>query len=89
MARVSSVITPSAPRWTTAPGKSGWPRSMVTSSPVPLIKVMAVTADANVWLRLPEPWVAVATDPATEMCGSEARLASAQPADCSRAARSP
>ncbi len=48
-----------------------------------------MTADANVWLRLPEPWVAVATDPATEMCGSEARLASAQPADCSRAARSP
>ena len=60
-----------------------------SNSPVPLIKVMAVTADANVWLRLPEPWVAVATDPATEMCGSEARLASAQPADCSRAARSP
>src|SRR5690606_26581755 len=37
----------------------------------------------------PEPWVAVATDPATEMCGSDARFASARPAAWTERVASP
>ena len=35
-------------------------------------------------LRSPEPWVAVAIEPPTEMCGSEAMLARAKPAPVER-----
>ena len=41
------------------------------------------TAPARDWLFTPEPWVPVCTAPATEMCGSEARLWIATP-DSSR-----
>ena len=40
----------------------------------------------QVWLAAPEPCVAVAQAPATEMCGSEARLRSAKPWVSRRAA---
>ena len=43
-------------------------------------------AAARFWLAAPEPWVAVAQAPATEMCGSEARLRSAKPLASSREA---
>ena len=50
-----------------------------TSSPAEVTSSRAATDVARLPLRSPEPCVAVATAPATEMCGSEARLASATP----------
>ena len=47
------------------------------------------TAVARLPLPSPEPWVPVSHAPATEMCGSDARLGSARPAACSAAATSP
>ena len=47
------------------------------------------TAVARLPLASPEPWVAVATAPATEMWGSDARLARASPSACSASASSP
>src|ERR1039457_3030129 len=50
---------------------------------------MAATAVARLPLAFPEPCVAVAQAPPTEMCGSDARLCRAQPSACSRWASSP
>jgi hypothetical protein len=71
------VTTPRPPSPTTAPGKSAEPASSVTRSPEAETSSSARTADGRFWLRSPEPWVAVAHEPATEMCGSEARLRTA------------
>src|SRR5690606_28738821 len=76
----------SAPRATTAPGKSSAPRSRVTRAPSAVTSSRARTAADRLWLPGPEPWVPVATEPATEMCGSDARFASANPAACSSVA---
>ena len=58
-------------------------------SPSAVTTVMAETAVARFPFRSPEPWVAVAQAPATEMCGRDARLWSANPAACSGPASSP
>ena len=89
---VSRVTTPSAPSPTTAPANvSGSPSAderddlPVGRSPAP----WPSTAVARLPLPSPEPWVAVAHAPATEMCGSEARLCSANPAASSGPHSSP
>ena len=71
------------------PSKSVSPRAAVTSSPLDVTSSSAATAVARLRLASPEPWVAVATAPATEMCGSEARLCSATPSRSSAPASSP
>jgi hypothetical protein len=48
----------------------------------------ARTDDASGPLPTPEPWVPVATDPATEMCGSDAMFGSASPCRCTSRASS-
>ncbi len=55
-------------------------------SPSAVTNSRAVMAAARFWLATPEPWVAVAQAPATEMCGSEAMLRSAKPLASSREA---
>ena len=45
--------------------------------------------EASDRFAFPEPWVAVATAPATSIWGSEARLPSAQPCRCRKTASSP
>ena len=63
------------------PSKSGSPRSASTMSPVEVTSCRARTAVAR--LPVPDPCVPVAIAPATEMCGSEARLCSAaRPSRC-------
>jgi len=57
------------------------PEAVTSSSPA--------TAVARLPLASPEPWVAVATAPATEMWGSEARLARATPSPARASASSP
>ena len=51
----------------------------VTTSPSAVTSSSPETAVARFPLLMPEPCVAVAQAPATEMCGSEARLCSAKP----------
>ncbi len=58
-------------------------------SPSAVIMSTEDTAVARFPLVGPEPWVAVAHEPATEMCGSEPRLCSASPAAWSRSLSSP
>jgi len=79
MSRTRRVTTPRAPRCTTAPGKEPSPRPISAMSPSAVTISRAATAAARFWLAGPEPWVPVAQAPATEMCGSEARLRSAKP----------
>ena len=83
------MTMPRAPRPTTVPSKSASPRETVRSRPAPSSRVRRVTAVASDRLPSPDPCVPVATAPATEMCGSDARLASAQPRACRRVATSP
>ena len=71
------------------PSKSGSPRETRTSSPSDVTSSSPATAVARLPLATPEPWVAVATAPATEMCGSEARLCRASPASASESASAP
>ena len=85
----SATIAPSAPSATTWPSKSGSPRRTVRRSPSAVTSSRPATEVARLPLRSPEPWVAVATAPATEMCGSDARLASASPWRSSSAASAP
>ena len=82
---------PRAPSPTTAPGNrpASASRSRVSRLPSAVTSSIARTAAGRLRLRSPEPWVAVAQAPATEMCGSEPRLGSAQPAASSRRARLP
>jgi hypothetical protein len=61
------------------PSKSGSPRSAVITSPSDVTSSTALTAVARLPFPSPDPCVAVATAPATEMCGSDARLARARP----------
>ena len=68
------MTTPSAPSATTDPAKSSSPRRTVRSVPSGPTISSAATADARFLLASPEPCVAVATAPATEMCGRDARL---------------
>ena len=91
MARVSRVTTPSDPSETTLPGNvaGSSSREIVTSSPSARTMSIARTAVDRLPLRSPDPWVPVAQAPATEMCGSEARLWRAKPAACRTGARSP
>ena len=72
------VTTPSAPSPTTVPSKSGSPRATdeLAAGPDELEPRHGVARSPFV---SPDPCVDVATAPATEMCGSEARLASASP----------
>ncbi len=79
MSRVTDVTMPRAPRPTTLPSKSASPRAIVRSPPAPSMTVSAATAVASERFASPDPCVPVATAPATEMWGSEARLASAHP----------
>ena len=76
---MTRVTAPSAPSPTTRPSKSGSPREAVTSSPAEVTSSRPATAVARLPLASPEPWVAVATAPATEMWGSDARLCRARP----------
>lgn len=84
MSSVTVTTTPSAPSPTTAPSNPSSPRRSVTGSPSAVTISIPATAALRFRLPSPEPWVAVAIEPATEMCGSEARLPSAYPASCSR-----
>ena len=52
-------------------------------------QLQAGDGGGEVALGVPEPWVAVATAPATEMWGSDARLARASPSRSSASASSP
>jgi hypothetical protein len=81
--RTSRVTTPSRPSATTAPAKRPSERSSTTTSPSGPTISTAATGDARHPLASPDPWVPVATDPATEMCGSDPRLGSAHPRSCS------
>ena len=84
------MTTPSAPRPTTTPSKSGSPRAHGDDVAVGGDELDArATAVARLPLASPEPWVAVAIAPAIEMCGSDARLCSASPARPARSASSP
>ena len=85
------VTTPSAPSPTTTPGNtSGSPaRDQLRSSPSAVTSSSPETDVDRQPCRSPDPCVAVATAPATEMCGSEARLGTAKPAASSVAAMSP
>ncbi len=87
--RVRRVTAPSAPSPTTTPSKSASPLENCSSSPPEVTSCTAATAVARFPFRTPEPCVAVATAPATEMCGSEARLCSATPSSPSRSTSSP
>ena len=71
------------------PSKPASPRALVSSSPSEVTSSSAATAVARLPFVSPEPWVAVATAPATEMWGSEARLCSASPSGSSASASSP
>ena len=83
------VTIPSAPSPTTVPSWSGSPRRTVREAPDPSISVSPATAVASDAFVSPEPCVDVATAPATEMCGNEARLARAQPRSWSARETSP
>ena len=74
--RVSAVTSPSDPSPTTQPRNSSPPvsRRTVRRPPSAVISSSPDTIVARFPWASPEPWVAVATAPATEMCGSEARL---------------
>ena len=71
------------------PSKSGSPRETRSSSPAEVTSSSAGHRGRQVAVATPEPWVAVATAPATEMCGSEARLCRASPAAASRSTSAP
>ena len=86
---VTRVTAPSAPSATTRPSKSGVAPRDRDTSPSEVTSSRPATAVARLPLASPEPCVAVATAPATEMCGSEARLCSARPSGASASARSP
>ncbi|KDP92431.1 hypothetical protein W824_00305 [Clavibacter cf. michiganensis LMG 26808] len=51
----------------------------MTVSPSAVIISSAATAVPRLPLPMPDPWVAVAMAPPTEMCGSDARLWIARP----------
>ncbi len=86
---VTDTTTPTQPSDTTAPSKPGSPRRSSTRSPSPVTSSRPETADASPWLPEPEPWVPVATAPATDRCGSEARFGSARPAASNASTTSP
>src|SRR5580698_7025387 len=88
---VRLVTIPRAPSAiTTPPNRSPSPsRLSVTTSPPAVTICRADTAVARLPLAFPEPCVPVAHAPAIEMCGSEPRLRSAQPAPFSGPASSP
>jgi len=82
--QVSSVrlaTMPSAPRATMVPGNvsGSAARERWISSPLAATISIALTAVERHWLARPEPCVAVAQAPMTEMCGSEARFGIAKP----------
>jgi hypothetical protein len=83
------VTTPSAPSPTTSPSKSGSPLEAVGVSPEAVTSSRPATAVARLPLASPEPWVPVATAPATEMWGNDARLARAIPSAARASASSP
>ncbi len=85
---MSEVTTPSAPSEVTAPPNRSSSRPSTTVEPSAVTSSTSRTADASGPLPTPEPCVPVATDPATEMCGSEAMFASARPRACTARASS-
>jgi hypothetical protein len=89
MSSVIRVTAPSAPNPTTIPLKSRSPLEAVRTSPSELTSSSSATAVARFPFASPDPWVAVAIAPATEMCGSDARLASAIPCSPSVVDNSP
>ncbi len=82
--RVSAVTTPSAPSEVTAPPNRSSSRPIVTVEPSAVTSSTSRTIVESGPLRTPEPWVPVATDPATEMCGRDAMLCNARPCPCTR-----
>jgi hypothetical protein len=60
----------------------------VRTSPSAVIRSIPDTAVARLPLASPDPWLAVAHAPATDRCGSDAMLRSAQPAASSCAVSS-
>ena len=82
---------PSAPSETTDPANASpsAARLSVTSSPSARTSSIATTAVDRFPSRSPDPCVAVTQAPATEMCGSDARLWSARPAASSAGPSSP
>src|SRR5262249_10339426 len=78
--KVTRVTTPSAPSPTTAPSNASSPRPNRSTSPDDNTSSSPATAVARFPLPTPEPCVAVAIAPPTEMCGSDARLCRATPA---------
>ncbi len=83
-----AVTTPSAPSEVTAPPKRSSSRAIVTVEPSAVTSSTSRTDEESGPLPTPEPCVPVATDPATEMCGSDAMFASASPAPCTTRASS-
>ena len=61
------MTAPSAPSPMTIPSKSASPLEALTISPLEVTISRLATAVARLPFRSPEPWVAVATAPATEM----------------------
>jgi hypothetical protein len=82
IASVTRVTMPNAPRLTTMPSKSCCPASTRRTLPSPTTISSPVTALDKALLPSPDPWVAVAIAPATVICGSDARLCSANPSRC-------
>ncbi len=80
--RVSAMTTPRAPSEVTAPPNRRSSRPRATTDPSAVISSTSRTDVASGPLPTPEPCVPVATEPATEMCGREAMLASARPCAC-------
>ena len=89
VASSTRITTPRAPSATTDPGKSASPRRSVSTSPEAVMSSSPTTSPASERVPSPEPWVPVATAPATEMCGREAMAVSARPRACRSAATSP
>ncbi|WP_079320001.1 hypothetical protein [Microbispora sp. GKU 823] len=73
---VMATTAPRAPNATTAPANRSpsTSRLSVTRSPSAVTISIARTEVARPPLASPEPWVPVAQEPATEMCGRDARL---------------
>lgn len=70
------------------PSKRGSSRPTTSVEPSAVTSSTSRTAAASGPLATPEPWVPVATEPATEMCGREAMFGSASPCACTTRASS-
>ena len=79
MESVTFVTTPSAPRPTTAPINAASALDKFITSPAAFTNSIATIPVERLPLFTPLPCVAVATEPAIVMCGSDARLCNAYP----------